>query len=234
MTEPNGAKALRASQRLEPPIKSAPAAAKRGGPRFSRLAPEERRQAILKAAARCLARNGVGGFTVAEIAAEAGISNGLIGHYFPTKDALLVATYQAEADRLLEATRAALDGKAECPDWRLKALLESAFCPEIFNQETVATWLALWGQVRTNTALNAAHKAIYETYRQGFARAIRRAAAARGLALDADLLAADISALIDGIWLGWGLDPQLFEPEEAITPCLRLLAANGIDLARSI
>lgn len=204
--------------------------AKRAAPRFSRLTPAARRQEILKAARRCLARDGVGGFTVAEIAGEAGISNGLIGHYFPTKDALLVATYQAEADRLLASTRAALDGRDESPDWRLKALLGSAFCPEIFNEETVATWLALWGQVRTNAALREAHKQIYATYRRGFARAIERSAEARGLDLDAVALASDISALIDGLWLEWGLDPGLFDAEAAIAACRRLLAANGIDL----
>ncbi len=227
MTDASEGKALRPASGEEP----APSAPRRGQPRFSRLSPEARRREILAAAARCLARGGVGGFTVAEIAGEAGISNGLIGHYFPNKDSLLVATYQAEADRLLETTRAALDARAEGPDWRLNALLESAFCPQIFNRETVATWLALWGQVRGNAALREAHKAIYETYRKAFARAIERSAAARGLQLDAVVLAADISALIDGLWLEWGLDPDLFEPAEAIGACRRLLAARGIDLA---
>ncbi len=204
--------------------------ARRATPRFSRLTPAARRQEILLAARRCLARDGVTGFTVAEIASEAGISNGLVGHYFPTKDALLVATYRAEADRLLASTRAALDGREDAPDWRLKVLLESAFCPEIFNQETVATWLALWGQVRTNEALRQAHKAIYETYRKGFSRAIERSAAARGLELDTVSLAADISALIDGLWLEWGLDPALFDAQDALRACRRLLAAHGIHL----
>ncbi|MBC6405861.1 MAG: hypothetical protein GDA41_09105 [Rhodospirillales bacterium] len=36
---------------------------------------------------------------MAGITQEAGTSNGLIGHYCPSKDDLLVATYQAEADR---------------------------------------------------------------------------------------------------------------------------------------
>lgn len=204
--------------------------AKRAAPRFSRLTPAARRQEILQAARRCLARDGVGGFTVAEIASEAGISNGLIGHYFPTKDALLVATYQAEADRLLASTRAALDGKESDADWRLKALLGSAFCIEVFNEETVATWLALWGQVRMNAALREAHKEIYATYRRGFARAIARSAEARSLDVDAVALARDISALIDGLWLEWGLDPQLFDAADAIAACHRLLAAHGIDL----
>ncbi len=230
MTESSRTGALPKEGPVEGGSERARNGAKRAAPRFSRLTPAARRQEILEAARRCLARDGVGGFTVAEIASEAGISNGLIGHYFPTKDALLVATYQAEADRLLASTRAALDGREEDADWRLKALIGSAFCPEIFNEETVATWLALWGQVRTNAALREAHKAIYVTYRRGFARAIGRSADARRLALDTAALASDISALIDGLWLEWGLDPELFDAEAAMTACRRLLAAHGIDL----
>ncbi|GAB5467675.1 MAG: TetR family transcriptional regulator C-terminal domain-containing protein [Rhodospirillales bacterium] len=194
------------------------------------MAPEARRQEILAAARRCLARSGFNGFTVAEIAATAGISNGLIGHYFPTKDALLVATYEAEAARLLAATRAALSDSQAAADIRLRALVDSAFCPEIFNEETVATWLSLWGQVRSNPALREAHKAIYETYRKAFANAIGRSAERRGLRLDTALLAVDVSALIDGLWLEWGLDPEVFSPAAARQSCYRLLAAHGIAL----
>ncbi|MEO1191981.1 MAG: TetR family transcriptional regulator C-terminal domain-containing protein [Pseudomonadota bacterium] len=206
-------------------------AANRSAPRFSRLSPEARRQEILLAARRCLARSGVAGFTVAEIAATAGISNGLIGHYFPTKDDLLVATYEAEATRLLVATRAALESNDDSDsDFRLRALVDSAFCPEIFNAETVATWLALWGQVCTNPTLRKAHAEIYAPYRRAFSRAITRAADARGLSLESDAIAFDMSALIDGLWLDWALDPTLFDAAAARASCYRLLAAHGLDL----
>ncbi len=205
-------------------------ARQRNGPRFSRLKPEERRRGILEAARRCLAEGGVNGFTVAEIASAAGISNGLIGHYFSTKDDLLVATYELEAERLKSATRAAVHADGVGADRRIIALIESAFSPDIFTAETVAVWLSLWDQVRTNRPLREAHKEAYATYRRAFARGIAAAAEERGLTVDSSLLARDLTALIDGLWLEWGLEPELFSPTEARDACHRQLAAHGIVL----
>jgi len=211
-----------------PDASNGPEAAGQASPRFTRLTPEARRREILTAARRCLGREGMRGFTVAEIAAEANISNGLIGHYFPTKDALLIATYEAEAERLIATTRKALAASRNHPDSRIVALVESAFAEEIFDRETVALWLALWGQVYVNPGLREAHKALYADYRRGFDRALSAAAAERGLSLDTKALALDICALIDGLWLQWCLDPELFDRAGARQACYRLLAVQGL------
>ncbi len=50
---------------------------------------ERRRQAILAAARRCFGRDGYAGATVAVIAEEAGVSNGLLYQFFRNKDHLL-------------------------------------------------------------------------------------------------------------------------------------------------
>lgn len=50
---------------------------------------ERRRQNILAAAARCFGRDGYAGATVARIAEEAGVSNGLLYQFFRSKDHLL-------------------------------------------------------------------------------------------------------------------------------------------------
>jgi len=50
---------------------------------------ERRRQRILEAARRCFGREGYAGATVARIADEAGVSNGLLYQFFRSKDHLL-------------------------------------------------------------------------------------------------------------------------------------------------
>ena len=49
---------------------------------------ERRRQNILEAARRCFGRDGYAGATVARIAKEAGVSNGLLDQFFRNKDHL--------------------------------------------------------------------------------------------------------------------------------------------------
>jgi AcrR family transcriptional regulator len=75
------------------------------------MTPERRRAHLLDAAAELAAGRGLAALSVEEIAAHAGVSEGLLYHYFPTKQALLVAAVQRAAD----AMTAALDVAAQGP-----------------------------------------------------------------------------------------------------------------------
>lgn len=207
-------------------------AAEARGPRFSRQNPEQRRREIVAAAVRCLAKGGVGAFTVSEICAEAGISHGLINHYFPSKENLLVATYDTVADVLVQATRDALARTQRQPEDKLVAIVESSFADAIFNETNLAVWLALWGQVRTHEGLRRKHNELYEGYRQAIARIIGQLAAQRGLRVEGAPLALALTALIDGLWLEYCLNPTVFSVENARRSCYLLLEDRLGPLAR--
>lgn len=76
-----------------------------------RLSPAQRREQLLDAAVQLAAGRDLSLLSVQDIAAHAGVSEGLLYHYFPTKDALLVAAVQRAADALV----AAVDGAAQGP-----------------------------------------------------------------------------------------------------------------------
>ena len=76
-----------------------------------RLDKASRREQLLEAAVELAAGRDLTGLSVGELAAHAGVSEGLLYHYFPTKDALLVAAVQRAADALT----AALDRAAQGP-----------------------------------------------------------------------------------------------------------------------
>ena len=68
----------------------------------------QRREQLLDAAVELAAGRDLSALSVRDIAAHAGVSEGLLFHYFPTKDALLLGAVQRAADAML----AALDGAA--------------------------------------------------------------------------------------------------------------------------
>jgi len=74
---------------LSAPQRRAPPSRARNGPGRRRHASERRRRAILDAARVCFGREGYAGATVARIAEEAGVSNGLLYQFFRNKDELL-------------------------------------------------------------------------------------------------------------------------------------------------
>jgi TetR/AcrR family transcriptional repressor of uid operon len=66
---------------------------------------EEKRAGILAAAARCFARDGFRGASIADICAEAAISPGHLYHYFPSKEAIMSAMTKAGLARANERFR---------------------------------------------------------------------------------------------------------------------------------
>ncbi|MGD6980311.1 MULTISPECIES: TetR/AcrR family transcriptional regulator [Citricoccus] len=59
----------------------------------------QRRQELVEATWRIIARHGLSGATMRQIAAEAGFANGALKPYFPTKAELIEATYAFVFDR---------------------------------------------------------------------------------------------------------------------------------------
>ncbi|MBV8160453.1 MAG: TetR/AcrR family transcriptional regulator [Acidimicrobiia bacterium] len=73
--------------------------------RAARLDPEERRAQLLELGLRMLSSESPDRIPVDEIADAAGISRGLLFHYFPTKRDFYVAVAREAASRLLDVTR---------------------------------------------------------------------------------------------------------------------------------
>jgi AcrR family transcriptional regulator len=74
------------------------------GPAYSRLDVDERRRQLLEAGARVFTERSYDDASMAEVARAAGISKGLLYHYFPSKRDLFVATLEAAAAELQEIT----------------------------------------------------------------------------------------------------------------------------------
>lgn len=73
----------------------------------SRLQVDERRAQLLKLGAHLFSRHSYDGLSVDDIAQAAGISKGLLYHYFPSKREFYVETIRAAAHRLLSETQSA-------------------------------------------------------------------------------------------------------------------------------
>lgn len=73
-----------------------------------RLAPAQRRRAIVDAALSVMLRKGMAATTVRDVADEMGTSSGLIHHYVSSMDELLAAAFEQAAGQDLAATREAM------------------------------------------------------------------------------------------------------------------------------
>lgn len=181
-------------------------------PAFRRSEPDARRADLIAATARVLAREGTGGASVRAIAVEAGVSPGLVGHYFAGIDALIAATYAHVEHTVSEALDAAVAAAGPDPRARLDAFVTASFSPPIASGELLATWTAFWSLVRSRDDIARQHDEQYAAFRA------RLEALLAECGLPAARLrhaAIAITALVDGLWLELCLSPEAFSADEA-------------------
>jgi TetR/AcrR family transcriptional repressor of bet genes len=178
----------------------------------TRQRPDLRRQQLLAATARCLAERGAAGVSVRHICAAAGVSPGLLTHYFSGVTEAIAETYRWTGARVSEALAQAVAAAGPDPRDRLVAYLTASFRPPIADPALLATWLAFWSLTRSEPAIAAVHGEIYAEFRHGIVHLI---AAWRPETADPRLPAVALTALIDGLWLELSLGQAPFTPDEA-------------------
>jgi betaine-aldehyde dehydrogenase len=162
-----------------------------------------RRRQLVEVTIDSLAELGYVGTTLAQIAARAGVSPGLVAHYFGDKDGLLDAAFRALARRVGNQVRARLR-QVSTPRGRIQAVIDANLAPEEFEQRTGTAWLAFWGQVLQVKSL----KRVQSVYQQRTLSNLRSSLRKLVSPDEAQRLASMIAAMIDGVWLraalsGW-------------------------------
>ena len=120
------------------------AARRNGLPRDE--AEDARRVQLIEVTIDSLAEVGFVGTTLAEIAGRAGVSPGLVAHYFGDKDGLLEAAFRTLA-RVVAVRMRERFALAPSPRARVQAVIDANLGPENFDRRTGNAWLAFWGQV---------------------------------------------------------------------------------------
>jgi AcrR family transcriptional regulator len=195
-------------------------------PRFQRQLPQQRRAALIAATIECLKRYGHGGLSIRTISAQAGVSVGLINHHFPNKDELIAAAYRTFNRELVDGLEAAVARAGDSPGARLRAFLEASFSPPTLDADTLAVWVVFWGLYRHSRPIQRVQRETYVGYvrlLRGMLAELLGKAGARGRGrarrIDLRLAAIGLTALLDGLWLEWCLDPGKFSPREAVALC---------------
>jgi TetR/AcrR family transcriptional regulator, transcriptional repressor of bet genes len=189
-------------------------------PRFERQLPQERRQALIEATIASLKLYGHEGLSVRRISAQAGVSIGLINHHFPKKDTLIAQAYRYFNAQLVGGVRAAALQTSSSARARLRAFFKATFCPPNLDRDVLTVWVVFWGMYRHSPEIQKVHG---ETYREhvDLVRSMlaELAAEAGKFRFSLRLAAIGLTAMIDGLWLEWCLDPGNFRPAEAIALC---------------
>ena len=197
---------------------------------YRRESEETRRADLLAATQALVAEGGSDAATVRAIAARAGVTPGLIRHYFQSKDDLTRAAYTSLMDGMTAIGADALEGVGATPEERLAAFVSASLRPPVLDVGAVVLWAAYMHKVRIDPNLLAAHEMAYVSYRntlQSLIAALHRNAPEPQLRAEAIAC----NGLIDGLWLEGSILPHSFAANEVVTIALRSVGAIlGVDL----
>jgi AcrR family transcriptional regulator len=189
-------------------------------PRYERQVASDRREALVDAAIESLKRYGYEGLSVRRIAAEAGVSIGLINHHFPNKDTLVAESYRTFGRRLAATFEAAVAAAGPDPNARLRAYLDAFFSGPNLNPQVLTAWVVYWSLVQVSPEMKAVRDEEGRGYSEALGQLLSDLAKSRGaMTLDINLAVTGLTALLDGLWLQLCLDPTSIRPKDAAALC---------------
>ncbi len=178
------------------------------------------------------------GATVRAISERAGVTQGLIRHYFDSKEALIMAAYEYHMSAMTDQTARGISDQVETCKTRLVSFVVASLRPPVVDPDAVSLWAGFLNKVREDARMQAIHEQTYVDFRDRLEMLIRDAlieAEAPETAEKLRQLAIACNALIDGLWMEGGALPGAFQPGELPQIGLRSVGAIiGLDLAKEI
>ena len=185
---------------------------------------EQRREQLIAATMKCIARKGMSSTTLGDVAKEAGLSQGIVNLHFESKDNLLRETLHHLADEYRTKFTKALDKAGPDAAERLRAVLLLNLKPSIIDRQKIAVWFAFWGEVKSHPTYRKIcdeRDRFYESAIVDLCETI--IAEGRYSNLSPATVAISLSAMTDGMWLSSLISPRIFDRNTAASAIEELL-----------
>ncbi len=189
------------------------------------------RTRIVESVVDMILAHGISGTTLANVAAHAGVSQGVLVFHFKTKEGLLAETlvrlFDEYRDAWMEATA------AETPLERMLGLIRADFSASICTKRKLAVWFAFWGEAGAKPLYNRICAQAEEERASAMVEACRELASSVPIS-DPELLAHAIDACTDGLWLQMHIQGSDFPRAQALDASLSTLRLLLPSLADAI
>src|SRR5262245_29385953 len=162
----------------------------------------DRKQEILDATCRVIAREGADGLRMSTVAREAGVSSALLHYYFDTRSDLLMQAFDHADIKADEAAEAAIAGIPRAIDRLERLLLIYAGADAVFRDDWVL-WVEMWRSAIFDERLAESVRRSSDGWMEQITGLIEQARAegSLGRELDIDASARRLAAVVDGLGL---------------------------------
>ena len=183
-----------------------------------------RQQQLILATIRSVASNGLSDTTMATVAREAGLSQGIINLHFQSKERLLIETLNYIADEYRATWEKALAEAGESTAEKLAALVAMDFRQPVCDRNKLAVWFAFWGESKSRPTYRKICAMRDMAYRKEVIRLCDRLIEEGSYeGLDSRTIATGLSSMTEGLWLDLLISPRSLSREEAMSVCMNYL-----------
>ncbi|MCG7499595.1 transcriptional regulator BetI [Vibrio sp. Of7-15] len=174
--------------------------------------PDIRKPQLVKATMTVIDRVGLHAASISLISKEAGVSTGIINHYFGGKHGLLEETMREILRQLSNTVTTQLKAlPADAHQQRINAIISGNFEGYQAENKVAKTWLAFWSYSMHDPQL----KRLQRVNEKRLLSHLRIELKALLKHDQAELVAHGIASLIDGIWLRGTLNPDGINADKA-------------------
>ena len=178
---------------------------------------ERRRQQLIAAAVKCIARKGIGRTTTGDVAREAGLSQGIVNLHFDSKENLFNETLRYLADEYRTQFERVLARSGPAAADQLRALMKLDLSPAICDRRKIAVWFAFWGEVTARPAYRSICEEADEYYDEVVERLCDELVAdGRYRDVTGAGVATVLASITSGLWLSCLVSPKSFNRREAM------------------
>jgi len=170
-----------------------------------------RREQLIRATFQTIDEIGLADATVATIARKAGLSTGIVAHYFGDKDGLLNAAMRQILRELKTAVARFRDTCADDPRAQLRAIVDGNFDDSQTNGTAMRVWLTFWAASMHQPELARLQRANDQRLYSNLCHQFKRVLPAE----QATLAARGLAAMVDGLWLRGSLVGGDFNADNA-------------------
>ena len=147
------------------------------------------------------------GFTLKNVAAEAKVSISLLSHYFGSVEELLKSVFRSVLFDAKSAEYRKPKSLAEALS-ALRELIEKNFHPDYYSRRNLLVWLPIYEEMLLNARTRRSLDKIERELTMEVTQAVADVARFRNLTVDAEAMAFEFLAFLDGLWLRWCLSSR--------------------------
>lgn len=170
---------------------------------------------MIKATIRAIARHGLSVTTIATVAKEAGLSQGIINLHFKSKERLLEETLSHIVDEYRAAWYTAIQTSGDSAAEKLAALAGVDFEKHICQRNKLAVWYAFWGESRSRLTYRKIYAESSREFKQLLTGYCEDLIKQGGYKVQAQHVASGLVAINTGLWLDMLISPAQMSAEQA-------------------